>query len=54
LSSTIERSGDLLSRWLMREGYRDGGERAAALALTAAEDFDLVLLDLMMPGMSRL
>jgi adenylate cyclase len=45
---------DLLSRRLVREGYRvsavEGG--ASALALTAAEDFDIVLLDLMMPGMS--
>jgi adenylate cyclase len=45
---------DLLSRRLMREGYRVRAAEsgAAALALTAAEDFDLVLLDLMMPGMS--
>jgi adenylate cyclase len=39
---------------LQREGYRvtvaESG--AAALALIAAEGFDLVLLDLMMPGMS--
>jgi adenylate cyclase len=45
---------DLLSRRLQREGYRvtsaEGG--AAALAMIAAEGFDLVLLDLMMPGMS--
>ncbi len=45
---------DLLSRRLVREGYRvtavENG--AAALALMAAEGFDLVLLDLMMPGMS--
>jgi adenylate cyclase len=45
---------DLLSRRLLREGYQvttteDG---ASALALIAAESFDLVLLDLMMPGMS--
>jgi adenylate cyclase len=45
---------DLLSRRLVREGYRVTAAEsgAAALALTAAEDFDLVLLDLMMPGMS--
>ena len=45
---------DLLTRRLQREGYRvtsvAGG--AAALALVAGESFDLVLLDLMMPGMS--
>jgi adenylate cyclase len=45
---------DLLSRRLQREGYRvtsaEGG--AAALAMIAAEGFDLVLLDLMMPGLS--
>jgi adenylate cyclase len=45
---------DLLSRRLQREGYRvtsvEGG--AAALTMIAAEGFDLVLLDLMMPGMS--
>ena len=45
---------DLLSRRLVREGHQvtmaeSGSE---ALALTAAADFDLVLLDLMMPGMS--
>jgi adenylate cyclase len=45
---------DLLSRRLMREGYRviavENGE--AALAVTAADSFDLVLLDMMMPGLS--
>jgi adenylate cyclase len=45
---------DLLARRLEREGYRVSAAEsgAAALALTAAEGFDLVLLDLMMPGMS--
>ena len=45
---------DLLSRRLMREGYRvtavENGE--TALAVTAADSFDLVLLDMMMPGLS--
>jgi class 3 adenylate cyclase len=45
---------DLLSRRLVREGYRvtavESGE--SALTLTVAESFDLVLLDLMMPGLS--
>jgi class 3 adenylate cyclase len=45
---------DLLARRLAREGHRvelaESG--AAALALTAARGFDLVLLDLMMPAMS--
>jgi class 3 adenylate cyclase len=45
---------DLLSRRLAREGYQvttaEGGATALALMATAA--FDLVLLDLMMPGMS--
>lgn len=45
---------DLLSRRLAREGHRvtvaENG--ASALATLAAEDFDLVLLDLVMPGMS--
>jgi len=45
---------DLLSRRLAREGYRVNRrrEREAALTLTVAEGFDLVLLDLMMPGLS--
>ena len=49
-----EANRDLLSRRLVREGYyvTTAENGAAALALTAAEDFDLVLLDLMMPGMS--
>jgi class 3 adenylate cyclase len=45
---------DLLTRRLQREGYRvtSAAGGADALALIAAESFDLVLLDLMMPGMS--
>jgi class 3 adenylate cyclase len=45
---------DLLARRLLREGHRVtlAETGAAALALTAAGGFDLVLLDLMMPGMS--
>jgi adenylate cyclase len=45
---------DLLARRLLREGYRvsvaESG--ASALALIATQGFDLVLLDLMMPGMN--
>jgi adenylate cyclase len=45
---------DLLSRRLMREGYDvtavESGD--AALAIIAATSFDLVLLDMMMPGLS--
>ena len=45
---------DLLARRLVREGHTVTAAEsgASALALTAAEDFDLVLLDLMMPEMS--
>jgi len=45
---------ELLARRLIREGYRVTAAEcgASALALTVAEGFDLVLLDLMMPGMS--
>lgn len=45
---------DLLSRRLKREAYRvtSAAEGADALALITAERFDLVLLDLMMPGLS--
>ena len=45
---------DLLSRRLQREGYRvtSAIDGADALARIAAESFDLVLLDLMMPGIS--
>src|SRR5262249_21940587 len=49
-----EANRDLLSRRLVREGYwvTAAESGAKALAFTAAQDFDLVLLDLMMPGMS--
>jgi class 3 adenylate cyclase len=45
---------DLLSRRLAREGYQvtAAADGATALALAATAAFDLVLLDLMMPGMS--
>jgi adenylate cyclase len=45
---------DLLSRRLAREGYRviTAEDAAAAFARIAGEVFDLVLLDLMMPGIS--
>ena len=45
---------DLLMRRLGREGYRVTAAECgiSALALTAAEDFDLVLLDLIMPDLS--
>jgi len=45
---------DLLSRRLQRDGYRvtSVAAGAAALAMIADQGFDLVLLDLMMPGMS--
>ncbi len=45
---------DLLSRQLQREGYwvTAAENGASALTLTAAGSFDLVLLDLMMPGLS--
>jgi adenylate cyclase len=50
----IASNRDLLTRRLVREGYRvslaENG--ASALAMTAAESCDLVLLDLMMPGMN--
>ena len=48
-----EMNRDLLSRRLRRKGHRvevaDGG--AAALEMIGTESFDLVLLDIMMPGM---
>jgi adenylate cyclase len=45
---------DLLSRRLVREGYcvMASENGAEALTLITAEGFDLVVLDLMMPGMS--
>ena len=45
---------ELLARRLVREGYcvTTAESGTAALALIAAESFDLVLLDLMMPGIS--
>ena len=47
-----EMNRDLLSRRLRKKGHRvavaDGG--AAALEMIGAESFDLVLLDIMMPG----
>jgi adenylate cyclase len=50
----IASNRELLTRRLVREGYRvslaENG--ALALAMTAGESFDLVLLDLMMPGMN--
>ncbi len=52
----IEENRDLLKRRLERRGYdvevADSGQ--AALDLTAQHDFELVLLDIMMPGMSGL
>ncbi len=50
----METNRTLLSRRLSRDGHRvataEGGRRA--LELMAAEDFDLILLDLMMPDMN--
>src|SRR5437588_12815748 len=51
-----ELNRDMLSRRLLRKGYRvsvacDG---PAALDLVAKQPFDLVLLDIMMPGLSGL
>jgi class 3 adenylate cyclase/CheY-like chemotaxis protein len=45
---------DVLARRLTREGHRvvSANSGAAALELVAAQDFDLVLLDLIMPEMS--
>jgi adenylate cyclase len=45
---------DVLARRLTREGHRvvTANSGAAALELVAAQDFDLVLLDLIMPEMS--
>jgi adenylate cyclase len=45
---------DVLARRLTREGHKviTAANGAAALALVAREDFDIILLDLIMPGMS--
>ena len=45
---------DLLTRRLGREGYRVTAAECgiSAIALTATEDFDLILLDLIMPDLS--
>ena len=45
---------DLLTRRLLRDGHQifTAEDGASALALIESEPFDLVLLDLMMPGMS--
>jgi adenylate cyclase len=45
---------DVLERRLSREGHKvvTATDGAAALDLSAAQDFDLILLDLIMPGMS--
>lgn len=52
----VQENRDLLSRRLEKQGFRlltaEGGERA--LALVASEPVDLVLLDIMMPGMNGL
>jgi class 3 adenylate cyclase len=52
----IATNRDLLSRRLSQDGHRvsaaEGGRQA--LAMLEAEDFDLVLLDLMMPDVNRL
>ena len=49
-----ESNRDLLSRRLERQGHMvlQGKDGASALALVEQEAFDLVLLDLMMPGIS--
>ena len=47
---------DVLGRRLNRRGYdtRDASGGLMALEMMAANDFDLILLDVMMPGMSGL
>jgi class 3 adenylate cyclase/CheY-like chemotaxis protein len=50
----IASNRDLLSRRLLREGHQveTASDGAAALNRLVSEEFDLILLDLMMPGMS--
>ena len=52
----VDDARDLLARLLRRAGYRavTAADGEAALAAVDAEDPDLVLLDLMMPGMDGL
>src|SRR5262247_4041630 len=44
---------DIVSVYLMRQGYhvRTAGSGQSALQILEAEDIDLLLLDLMLPGM---
>jgi DNA-binding response OmpR family regulator len=51
-----EMNRDMLSRRLQREGYSaevaDGGQKALAMLRNAPHGYDVVLLDIMMPGMN--